>query len=130
MSIFKVTLFVLIHAIGHNHIRASISLSLHASVPSRNQESLPPSHYHTLPPTAPSLPCHATTYRNCVAVRPGATPLHQRATVTPACKLVHRRTTVPPGAPPCHLVFHHAAVPPCRRLTETTHRHTYIHPRT
>ena len=113
-SIYNVTVSLWRHAPGHNYHCATISPSLPASVPSRNQETVPLSHHHTLPPATPS---------HCASC-------HQHAVTVSPLDLVHHRTTVPPGAPPCDLVRLHVTVTPCRRLTDTTHRHTYVHPRT
>ena len=127
-----------------------------SSVPSRNQETVPPSYYSTL---SPATPCHLQpTCRNRVAVPPGAPPKHHRAichqhaaTVSPCylvrprvttmlpCDLMrHRVTTVEPChlvshrdtiVPPCHLVHHHdTAVPPCRRAAAVPTRHIGIPP--
>ena len=71
------------------------SPSLRASVATRNQEIVPPSHHHTLPPGIPynRATCHT-----------------HAATVPPWDLVCHRDTTMPP----CNLVRHcsRAAVPP------------------
>ena len=131
------------------HHRATFSPSLRASVPTSCQEILSPSHHHSLPPGTPSnraichthtatvspwgLLCHRyTTVSQCNLVR--HLVRHRDITVPPGALPWNRFTTVPPGsppnAPPCHLVHHRAAVHPCRRRTDTTHRHTFVHLRT
>ena len=126
-----------LHGSMHLITTTTVPLFHYPSVPTFRHVIRRPCHRPTITPS--HLPHHstvppATNMPNRVAVRPGATPCHHRATVPPACHLLHHRNTVPPGALPCHLMIHcatsSATMPPCRRLTYTTHRHTYVHPRT
>ena len=111
------------------HICVTISTSYRAFVPTRNQEIVPPSHNHTKPPGTPS----------------NRSTCHTHTTTVSLWELVrhlvrHRDTTVPFGAPPWHhrITVRHratwsATVPPgppqCRRRTDTTPRHSSVHPR-
>ena len=91
--------------------RATISQSLRASVTSRNQETVPPSHHLTLPPATPS---HRTT-------------CHQHAATVLPWHLVRCCDTwcaaVTPGAPPCH----RTAVPAPYRHDTSTYIRTFTH---
>ena len=91
-------------------------------------------HHPTVPPaTNMPQPCRRETW--CASVTP---PCHRGtwcatwcSTVTPPCHLVHHRE---PTVPPFHLEANRATwcatVQPCRRRTDTTHRHTSVHPST
>ena len=106
-STYKVTVSLMLHAPGHHHFTVA-PIHRH-SVPPCRHVTRRPSHRAIIPP------CHfPPTYCNRFAVTPGALPCHHCATVQP-------------GAPPWHLSF---TVPPFRRSTDTTHRHTSVHPRT
>ena len=69
--------------------RVTFSPSIHASVPTRNQKIVPPSHNHTLPPGTPSN--RATCHTHAATVSLWNLVRHL---------VRHRDTTVPPGAPP------------------------------
>ena len=96
------------------HHCVTFSFSLHASVPTRNQEIVPPIHYHTLLPGTQSnrATCHthAATLSLCNLER--HLVRHRDTIVPPGEPPWNHRTTVSPGAPPCHLVRHRGAVPP------------------
>ena len=114
------TLSSWLHAPGHNHYHATISLSFCASVPSRNQEIVPPS--LTLQPATPFH--RATCHQHAATVLPwdlvrlrstSVPPCHQRATwcttVIP-CHLVRHRATQCATVPLSPPLWHRAAVPP------------------
>ena len=111
-----------LYALGQYHIRATISPSLRASVPSRNQETVPPSHHYTLIPATPSH--RATCHKHAATVSPWNLVRHRATwcanwcgTVTQPCHLVSHRAiwcaTVPPGPPP----FHRAAALPTQHIS-------------
>ena len=125
---------------------------LHGSMHLVTTTTVPLFHCPSVPPCRHVIrrPCHRVTITPCHlshhSIDPPATNMPQPCyretwcdTVTPLC---HRATSVQPNAPPYHsatwcatvppnpLLCHRVAVPPCRRLTDTTHRHTYVHSRT
>ena len=116
----------------------NFSFSLHVSVPTRNQEIVPPSHHHTLPtgtPSHPTVPPATHMPQPCRCVIWCAT---QCTTMKQPYHCVTWCATVPPGAPPYHLVRHRTTwsatvppgPPPWRRAAAVPTRHIGIPPYT
>ena len=78
------------------------------------------------------IPCHRVTITlaTCHTILPCHLPptCRNRAIVTlnaPLCHLVRHGATRCATVLPCHVVRHRSTVPPCRRPTDTIHRHTF-----